>query len=57
MIDQINSHQVGAIFGTGGSGTTWLSSIIFSPHNIAYRFEKFDRLEKISRNLKEIRKN
>ena len=52
MIYQINSHQLGAIFGTGHSGTTCLGSIISSHPNIAYRFEPFHRLEKISKDLK-----
>lgn len=38
--------QLGAIFGTGRSGTTWLGSIVSSHPEISYRFEPFHRLYK-----------
>ncbi|MBE9047211.1 sulfotransferase domain-containing protein [Pleurocapsales cyanobacterium LEGE 10410] len=37
--------QLGAIFGTGRSGTTWLGSIVSSHPEISYRFEPFHRLQ------------
>ena len=37
--------KLGAIFGTGRSGTTWLGSILSSSPEISYRFEPFHRLK------------
>lgn len=36
--------QIGAIFGMGRSGTTWLGSLIDTHPDVAYRFEPFRRL-------------
>jgi hypothetical protein len=36
--------QLGALFGTGRSGTTWLGAIVDSSPTVAYRFEPFSRL-------------
>lgn len=38
------SAKVGAIFGTGRSGSTWLGSIVNSHPDVAYRFEPFHRI-------------
>ena len=42
---QKNQGKLGAIFGTGRSGTTWLGSIVSSHPEISYRFEPFHRLQ------------
>ncbi len=57
MTNQTNVKKLGAIFGGGRSGTTWLGSVISSHPDIAYRFEPFHRLQSSSSNkaLKEIR--
>ena len=43
----VNTAQprLGALWGTGRSGTTWLGSIVNSHPNVAYRFEPFARLK------------
>ena len=54
-----NNCQLGAIFGTGRSGTTWLGSIVSSHPEISYRFEPFHRLQntnvEVSRTINLIR--
>ena len=47
--------QLGAIFGTGRSGTTWLGSIVSSHPEISYRFEPFHRLYKTNTEINKIR--
>ncbi|NEP08673.1 MAG: sulfotransferase [Symploca sp. SIO2C1] len=42
----MNNYNLGAIFGTGRSGTTWLGAILQSHPAISYRFEPFTRLQK-----------
>ena len=46
MNNQYNDVKLGAIFGTGRSGTTWLGAMISSHPEVAYRFEPFHRLGK-----------
>ena len=38
--------RIGAIFGMGRSGTTWLGSLIDTHPDVAYRFEPFGRLRR-----------
>ncbi|NET57408.1 MAG: sulfotransferase [Symploca sp. SIO2E6] len=42
----MSNYNLGAIFGTGRSGTTWLGAIVSSHPDISYRFEPFHRLQK-----------
>ena len=46
MDNQHNDIKLGAIFGTGRSGTTWLGAMVSSHPEVAYRFEPFHRLSK-----------
>jgi len=39
----MNERRLGAIFGNGRSGTTWLGAIVSSHPEVAYRFEPFKR--------------
>jgi hypothetical protein len=41
-----SNAKLGAIFGTGRSGTTWLGAMVSSHPEVAYRFEPFHRLKK-----------
>ena len=45
MSQQSQSPRLGAIFGSGRSGTTWLGAIASSHPEVAYRFEPFHRVE------------
>lgn len=47
--------QLGAIFGSGRSGTTWLGSIVSSHPEVSYRFEPFHRLFKTNTEISRIR--
>ncbi|MDJ0687655.1 MAG: hypothetical protein QNJ41_04015 [Xenococcaceae cyanobacterium MO_188.B32] len=47
MISEQNNCNMGALFGLGRSGTTWLGAIVASHPEILYRFEPFHRLQKI----------
>lgn len=47
LIDhQPNNTKLGAIFGTGRCGSTWLGAMVSSHPEVAYRFEPFHRLKK-----------
>lgn len=54
MSNENNNCHIGALFGAGRSGTTWLGAIISSHPDIAYRFEPFHRLQKTNPKVKEI---
>ena len=54
MISEQNNCNIGAIFGSSRSGTTWLGAIVASHPEILYRFEPFHRLQKTQSNIKEI---
>ena len=43
-IDESTPPKIGAIFGTGRSGSTWVGAVINTHPKIAYRFEPFDRV-------------
>lgn len=45
-VDRDNIPPLGAIFGTGRSGSTWLGAMVSSHPEVAYRFEPFHRLSK-----------
>ena len=49
-----NPHKLGAIFGSGRSGTTWLGAIISSHPEISYRFEPFHRLEETNSEIRRV---
>ena len=40
-----NNNRLGAIFGQGRSGTTWLGAIVDSHPQVCYRFEPFRRIK------------
>jgi len=42
---QAQPARLGAIFGSGRSGTTWLGAIVSSHPDVAYRFEPFHRVK------------
>ena len=46
MDNQHNDVKLGAIFGTGRSGSTWLGAMVSSHPEVVYRFEPFHRLSK-----------
>ncbi|MDJ0571655.1 MAG: sulfotransferase [Pleurocapsa sp. MO_192.B19] len=46
MNNHHNDVKLGAIFGTGRCGTTWLGAMVSSHPEVAYRFEPFHRLKK-----------
>ena len=52
-------YKLGAVFGAGRSGTTWLGSILSSHPEVSYRFEPFHRLQRknaeISKSIESIR--
>lgn len=54
MISEQNNCNIGAIFGSSRSGTTWLGAIVASHPEILYRFEPFHRLQKTQSAIKEI---
>lgn len=45
--------EIGAIFGTGRSGTTWLGSMVSSHPEVVYRFEPFHRLRNKEEKMRE----
>lgn len=58
MSNQTHFPPLGAIFGSGRSGTTWLGCILSSHPDVAYRFEPFHRSRSISSsNLNTIKNN
>ncbi|ACK64575.1 hypothetical protein PCC8801_0479 [Rippkaea orientalis PCC 8801] len=54
MNDQSSLKQLGAIFGTGRSGSTWLGAIINSHPDVAYRFEPFHRLQRKNQEIAKV---
>ena len=54
MISEKGNCNIGAIFGSSRSGTTWLGAIVDSHPEILYRFEPFHRLQKTQSLIKEI---
>ncbi|MGL5078013.1 MAG: sulfotransferase domain-containing protein [Waterburya sp.] len=59
IINQQKNTKLGAIFGSGRCGTTWLGAMVSSHPEVAYRFEPFHRLKTskpaIATALKQIR--
>ena len=53
MISSTDKCKLGAIFGAGRSGTTWLGTIVSSHPKIAYRFEPFSRLRQTNTYVEE----
>ncbi|NES83470.1 MAG: sulfotransferase [Moorea sp. SIO2B7] len=45
--NQEDTQKIGALFGAGRSGTTWLGAIISSHPEVVYRFEPFHRRNKM----------
>ena len=54
MISEQSNYNMGAIFGSSRSGTTWLGAIVASHPKILYRFEPFHRLQKTQSIIKEL---
>lgn len=53
-ISEQSDCNIGAIFGSSRSGTTWLGAIVASHPEILYRFEPFHRLQKTKHIIKEL---
>ena len=54
MISAQSNCNIGAVFGSSRSGTTWLGAIVASHPEILYRFEPFHRLQKSQPIIREL---